>query len=213
MNKKILLLVLSIFAVILLIFFALSFNRGFRITGFSPSLKNISTVTPYFDIEFSEPISLKGLFIYSSQNIISSYKVNGIKNIRVYLNIPLDTSINYQIIIRNVSNKNSESIKDQTVSFRAVYTPSGLLPKAQVKYLTSTQDKSVSQTYGTALVNSLPYLSPGNEFLVDYGIVNSVPRITVTSASSQGYTDANTWITTQGYNLSALNIKYISQQP
>jgi hypothetical protein len=201
--------------IILIVFsvFIFSINRGFRITNIRPSLKNVSTVTPYIDLSFSQPVSNSGLYIYSVQNIVASYKLNGSSTVRVFLNIPLQVSTLYQITIRSVSSVSSSTIKNQTLSFKAVYVPSNLLPKEQTKYLTSIQDKPASEIYGTTLVNSLPYLAPASEFLINYDIINQKPYITIASGSQQGIKDANLWITNQGYDITKLNIKYYNQSP
>jgi hypothetical protein len=144
---------------------------------------------------------------------VASYKLNGSSTVRVFLNIPLQVSTLYQITIRSVSSVSSSTIKNQTLSFKAVYVPSNLLPKEQTKYLTSIQDKPASEIYGTTLVNSLPYLAPASEFLINYDIINQKPYITIASGSQQGIKDANLWITNQGYDITKLNIKYYNQSP
>ena len=188
-------------------------NSGFRIIKYSPPLNSVSTITPYIDVDFSDPLASTGLYIYSYQNIVSSYKIFNSNYLRIYLKVPLQIGIKYQLKFVSVMNKSNGYIKDSVISFSPKNVGASSLTKDQIKYLTDTQNKSTTQIYNTSLVGILPYLSPGDEFLVSYEQINGTPYITITSASQQGYNNGILWISSQGYNPSKLNIKYIDQQP
>jgi hypothetical protein len=210
-RSNVLKLIMPIVLVVLIVG-VLSIKHGFRIKSYDPSLSNISTSTPYLDIVFSNPISNKDLSIYSPDGIVRSESIVSPNNLRVFFTVPLSTNRKYQIVIHTVDSTQGKIIKNQVINFTAFYSPNSLSP-SQTQYIVSQQDKPNSQIYGTDLVNILPFIGPGGNFLINYVIINQVPYITITGTSAQTYQDARLWISSKGYDVSALNIKYINQEP
>jgi len=211
-SKKFIYFVSGVLA--LLIFYLVFFtSNGFRITGFSPTLNNIATTTPYIDIYFSEPVSENDLSISSPNNIVSRYIIQSPKDVRVYITYPLNNNQKYEIVLDKIISFKGAVINFKTIPFTPLYTDPSSIPKSQIKYIVSKQDKSNSQIYGTTLVNILPYIAPGFTFMISYNMVNNNPAIVITSATSDGVSAAKTWITNQGYRVSSLNIIVINKQP
>ena len=213
MNSKKILYFLAGLLVLVALYLVFFTDRGFSVTSYSPTLNDITTITPYIDIRFNQSVSESDFSISSPDNIVTRYILESPEDVRIFLTVPLNNNQKYKIILdKIISNKGSE-INYKTISFTPLYTDPSLIPKSQIKYLTSEQDESASEIYGTTLVNILPFYSPGFIFSVTYNIVNNKPAIIITSATSSGVSQAETWITNQGYNISSLNINVVNQQP
>lgn len=213
MNRKNLLISIIILIILIPVFAYITASRGFRVTGYSPALNNIATVTPYLDVNFSNDVSKSNLNIYSPQSIVSSYKIISPKTVRVYFNIPFSENTKYQLILGIVGSTNGKILRNYSFSFNPVYINSQSLPKSQQQYLLSQQDKPKSEIFGTTLVNLLPFIGAGDTFLINYNLINQKPYITITTNTAQGKQQALTWITSQGYDPTKLNIIYINQAP
>jgi len=211
-SKKIIYLISGL--IILLLFYLVFLaSSSFRVNSYSPTLNNITTITPYIDIYFSKTISQSDLSISSPENIVSKSIIESPKDIRVYLIYPLNDSQKYKIILNKIVSTTGSVINLKTVSFTPLYKNPNSIPKSQIKYIVSHQDKPTAQIYGTTLVNLLPYISPGFSFTINYNIVNNTPTIIITSATSSGVSAAKSWIVNQGYTISSLNIEVVNQQP
>jgi len=211
-SKKIIYLVSGL--LVLLVFYLVFFTKsGFKVVSFYPTLNNITTITPYIDINFNEPISESDLAISSPDSIVSRYIIESSDQIRVYLVYPLNSGQKYSLVLKKIVSFKGLVINNKTISFTPLYTDSSGIPNSQLKYLVSKQNESPAQIYGTTLVNLLPFFEAGFVFEVNYGMVNNSPTIIITSPSPSGVAAAKTWITNQGYSVSSLNIEIVNQQP
>jgi hypothetical protein len=74
--------------------------------------------------------------------------------------------------------------------------------------------KAAQQAKSQPIINLLPYIGPGFEYRIDYGLKpsdSSNPVIYIQTDSDQGKQDALDWIKNQGFNPSTLNIQYVDQ--
>src|ERR1035441_7771095 len=122
MKKRFLSISVVFIPILLIVLVLVVINRGFRVTGYSPSLSNMSTVTPYLDIDFSLHITTKNLHVYSPESIVSSYKLQSSDILRVYFNIPFAVNTTYSVVIGSISSTSGNTIQNYSFSFKPTYT-------------------------------------------------------------------------------------------
>ena len=213
MNKKKLPRIIALAIVVTALAVIMSLKHGFRITAYSPNLNKISTGTPYFDINFNNPLSTKGISISSPSGIINSYSIVGSSDLRIFFNLPLELNTSYKLVIGSISDRNGDEIRNESIVFKTVYLSPSTRTKQETQYIVSQQDKPNYQIYGTTLVNLLPFIGPANDFLINYGLVNNIPEIIITGTTQQSFNDAKIWISAQGYDITNLKIEYITGRP
>jgi hypothetical protein len=116
--------IIIVVVVLLLGVLTLSSHLGsppFNIVGTTPKLKNMTTKARSLAVNFSQPISAKGLSITSSPSIVTSSNISG-KTLT--LRLAADTLLNtktYVITIKSVSDTSGTQLLNQKLSFTPVH--------------------------------------------------------------------------------------------
>ncbi len=136
----------------------------FHVVSTTPSTRNVSSIAPFFDINFNRPLSGEGLAITSDPNIIKTYKISG-KSIIVSLNASMQLNSIYTITVSHISDLKGDSLSSLVFSFKAQDIPYQDLPKDQQQVLLSRQTVKLNTR------NSLTYT--GLDSFVNYGLSTS----------------------------------------
>lgn len=189
-------------------------HSQFRITGYVPSLTGMSTVTPDLQINFNRTLT-NNLKITMSPDVLTNYKVQN-SSIELYFAIPLVESRQYTVTINNVADTQNKTLTNQSFSFTPQQVGSAWLTNSQKALIRSEEDQ-YNQAQANSLIQLLPFTGHNFEYQIGYTylyIDNTVqPEIQIYTTTSQGRQDALSWISSQGYNVSKLDIVYINKQP
>lgn len=115
-------------------------NFVFHITGTDPALNSVAAISPYFRINFSQPIDASSVDLSMDPNVITSTSVDG-KKLTVYLN-NMSVGVNYTITLSHVKNLKGKELTNQTFFFVAKNIDFSKLSKEQQALILTTQDKS-----------------------------------------------------------------------
>ncbi len=91
----------------------------FKLTGSSPRISDIATVSPYISINFSKNLSKDGLVVSSSPNITDLYDVKG-KTLQITISRSLNPKTDYSITIHKIYSSNGSVLSNMTFNFRPV---------------------------------------------------------------------------------------------
>ncbi len=211
---KLVRLFLLFLLLIVVMWIAFSVHRAvsFRITGTDPSVNSVGTISPFFKINFSKPLSKSVSVTLYPQNLSAASSVSG-SVITVSFNKQLQEGETYSVHLSNISDTKGARLPDKTFSFQAQAINEGSLPADQQKALEANQAR-YNAIQNDGLVQLLPFSGGGNEFQVNYTIDYSSPApklvIVITASSTQGQNDALNWIRQVGFDPSKYTITFLS---
>jgi hypothetical protein len=185
-------------------------SSTFYVVRTDPVPKQVTVISPFFDIETNKTLSNK-VVVSSVPAIINSYKVVG-KEITTTLDIPLSPNKTYSITVSNIYDTGGKHLADQKFIFTPQKVSSNRLPSDQSQVLLENQTQYSESVYNK-LVQLLPFTGPGFEYQISYTVQYATQSnslvIQITSPNTQGQQAALAWIKSQGYTPAKLNIQYI----
>jgi len=154
MNKRSLLYLLGII-IVLFAGFKVYQSLQFRMTGTSPSVKQVSVISPFIDVNFSKALDKNKIELASNQKFISNYNLVGDKTLRVYLT-DLTLDADYTLSINSVTAISGKELKNISLRFTAQNIPFDKLNKTQQEAILGHQDKP-TPSKSDPILSHLPY--------------------------------------------------------
>lgn len=115
-------------------------SSTFHIVSTAPSIHNVSTVSPYLQIQFSQPLSTDHLKIRTSSSFTRSPEVSG-KTLTIPFVVPLASGQNYSITLVSVRSVKGKTIVNKVFRFKPTYIPSSQLPANQQQALLKNESR------------------------------------------------------------------------
>lgn len=143
------------FVVLVLIGWSIYYaNFVFHITGTNPSTNSVSAQTPFFKINFSQPISADTVKVSTYPDILLSTEAS---NKVLTLNIEgMEIDSEYTITLQSVENNKGKKIENQTFKFKARDIVFSKLPKDQQEAILARQDDA-PQVNRNPILQYLPH--------------------------------------------------------
>lgn len=126
----------------------------FRMTGTTPGLGKVSSLSPFIDINFSKQLDSENINITTEDIDVTSFEANN-KTLRVFIG-EIEADSDYSFTIDSISAKNGKSLQNIKVSFTAKDIPFEKLSKAQQQAILQNQDRT-DNTKSDAILGYLPY--------------------------------------------------------
>ncbi len=205
------LLLLLIFLV--LVIYALFNYLTFRVVSTDPHTDRVSTVSPFFKINFNKGISAEGLTVSSPQDIIGPYSTSG-RSLIITFKQSLENNRQYMINVGNIKSLGGKTIRIKSFSFVAKYLPENQLSLDQRNAILKSQQQYQNTLQMKSLIQLLPFTGGGLTFRVDYQISysNNKPNVVILdeAPNQSGQQAGIQWIKSLGYNPKDYNIRYVT---
>ena len=150
-----------------------------------------------------------------SPNVLTNYTIQN-RSIELYFSLPFTAAHKYKVTIKGIVDIQKKTLANQSFSFVTQQVGNAWLTNSQ-KALIRSEEEQYNQAEANSLIQLLPFTGPNFEYQIGYTylyIDNSVlPEIQIYTTTSQGQQDALSWISSQGYSTSKLDIVYINKQP
>lgn len=140
----------------------------FHIVSTSPSVDRVSTISPYFKITFSQPVTKAGLQVKVSPDAsVGAPSVSG-KVLTLPFNTPLRSGRTYTITLVSIRSAKGKTIADRTFIFKPTYIASSDLPEDQKRAI--LQNENIGGTANTKdpILARLPYQT--TDFLLEQDV-------------------------------------------
>ena len=187
----------------------------FRIVKINPKPANVTQISPFFNISFSQKLSSK-VAVSSVPNIIKNYSVQG-KVLSINLIIPLASNQKYVISVDNIYAADGKHLPNQQFVFNPKPVTDNQLPADQKKVLLDAQSQYSQAIFNNKLVQLLPFTGPNFEYkityTVDYSGATPMPVFIITAPDNQSQQDGLAWINGQGFKTSDLKLQYVTATP
>jgi hypothetical protein len=120
--------------VVMLVGFLVWRSATFHITNTDPVMGNVSTISPFLQIKFNQPISASGLRVLSSSDFTTDPEVSG-STLTIPFIVPLHSGQMYTITLVVVHSMKGKTITNRVFRFQPRYIPSSQLSGNQRKAL------------------------------------------------------------------------------
>jgi hypothetical protein len=215
--------------VILLLGFTVWHTLTFHVISTEPSTGKVSTVAPFFKVNFSQELSSDDVQITSSPSIlIGKTTISGKVLTIPFKTTPLTSGKTYSITIASITSTRGDKIKNVTFTFKPTYIPSSELPKDQQQALLKLQGGG-QPAPTNPITKDLPYETTNFMLSTVVGATadnkaEKFPLLAIITPSEADMGDESTavaqyeqavaaYITSLGFNPSSYNITYRIQNP
>lgn len=154
MNIKRKYVVLAIIPFIILIAWFIYQGTLFRMTGTTPDLGKVSSLSPFIDINFSKQLNPESINITTENVDVTSFETDN-KTLRVFIG-EIEADSEYTFTIDSISAKSGKLLQNIKISFTAQDIPFEKLSKAQQQAILQNQDRT-DNTKSDGILGYLPY--------------------------------------------------------
>jgi hypothetical protein len=224
--SKIKILIGAVLVIVAVALFVVLVVLPFHVVGTNPSSQSVTTLTPFFDIEFNKTLSSSGLAVSSNPSIVRSFSVQN-KTLVINLSpLLLSGGKTYTITVNSVKSTSGQELLNKTFSFSPHQSTFSGLPSDQQAAILKAQQQGQSQPVNNdPILKYLPHGTLDYTLTAAYATVNGQTKLqlnavllltgadlstnqTEQAAISQYKSEVNQYITSLGLNPGNYSINY-----
>lgn len=161
----------------------------FHIVRTNPSSHNVASLTPFFNVEFNKPLSVNGLAVSSSPNVIQSYAVEQ-KTLVINLIGLMKIGTTYTIDIHSVEATGGHKLTNKIFRFMPQDIAYANLPKDQQTAIQNSPGQNDRDTLNNdPILVHLPYGTLNYNLTPVYATVNGHATLEINAQLLLSYAD------------------------
>lgn len=213
--------------IVVLLGLQLWYSLRFHVVNVNPSLRSVSTISPFLKVSFNKALVPGSVKITASPTSAIGTPVVAGKVITIPLVSPLQIGHPYSVTIAQVTSVSGKTITNKTFTFKPRFISSADLPADQRQALLKAQTNNKTNT-ADPILKHIPYKTTDFQISQDVNPQKNQPKnfpllVTVVlagadmgnqaAAAAQHKQEALDYITSLGLNPNNYSITYIVQLP